>query len=67
METYYKTASGLPWALNIGQSIPQATEKSDFTQVYLNFSNWANSGGTTNTDWYLDLPSYRNNSKIFSK
>lgn len=67
METYYKTASGLPWALNIGQSIPQATEKSDFTEVYLNFSNWANSGGTTHTDWYLDLPSYRNNSKIFSK
>ncbi len=65
--TYYKTASGLPWALNIGQSIPQATEKTDFTQVYLNFSNWATSGGNTNTDWYLDLAGYRNNTKIFSK
>jgi len=66
-QTYYKTASGLPWALNISQSIPQAIEKTDFTEVYLNFANWANGGGNTHTDWYLDMPGNRDNTKMFTK
>jgi LruC domain-containing protein len=66
-QTYYKTATGLPWALNISQSIPQAIEKTDFTEVYLNFANWANGGGNTHTDWYLDMPGNRDNTKMFTK
>ncbi|MCG9879583.1 MAG: LruC domain-containing protein [Bacteroidia bacterium] len=64
---YYKTASELPWALDITESIPYTTEKTDFTEAFLKFGAWAISNGTAYTDWYLDLPEYRNNSKIYSK
>jgi LruC domain-containing protein len=64
---YYKTEAGLPWALEVTESIPYATEKTDFTEAFLNFISWATSGGKNFTDWYLDLPSYRNNTKIYSK
>ncbi|MFY8019652.1 MAG: LruC domain-containing protein [Bacteroidia bacterium] len=64
---YYKTKNELPWVLNINQSIPYPLEKTDFTDAYLNFYNWANSNGSSNTDWYLNKQNYRDNTKIYSK
>lgn len=64
---YYKTESDLPWALDVTQSIPYTTEKTDFTEAFLKFGAWAASGGTIFTDWYLDMPEYRNSAKIYSK
>ena len=52
--TFFKSEQGLPWALNIDQSIPYTIEKTDFVNAYPNFFNWANSGGTNNTNWYTN-------------
>ncbi len=51
---YFKSKQGLPWALNINQSIPYAMEKIDFISAFPNFANWALSNGSTHTDWYLN-------------
>lgn len=64
---YYRTENGLPWALDITESIPYATEKTDFTEAFLKFGAWAASNGTAYTDWYLDLTDYRDSSKIYTK
>ena len=56
---FYKSKQGLPWALNINQSIPYPIEKIDFISAFPNFVNWAISAGTTHTDWYLNNPGNR--------
>lgn len=63
---YYRTSSGLPWVLDVNESVPYATEKTDFTEAFLKFAEWATSGGSSFTDWYQDLSNYRNTNKIFS-
>ena len=65
--TYYRTANNLPWALNIVSSVPYPTETTDITTAYLNLIKWAVSGGSLNTDWYLALSGYRDNTKIYNK
>ena len=62
--TFYKSEEGLPWALNIDQSIPYTIEKTDFVSAYPNFFNWASSGATQNTDWYLNNNGNRVNNKL---
>lgn len=63
--TYYKDQNGMPWALDIPTVFRNPTEKTNITGAYLKFSTWAASGGVSFNDWYLDLPTYRNNSKIY--
>jgi LruC domain-containing protein len=55
-EYYYKTTSGLPWAINITDQFQYPVEFSPINQGYLNFSSWATSGGTINTNWFTDAP-----------
>ena len=62
--TFYKSEQGLPWALNVDQSIPYTIEKTDFVTAYPNFFNWATSGATQNTDWYLNNNGNRVNNKL---
>lgn len=62
---YYKTENGLPWAIHIAQPFDYPIELSPVNDAYLNFSTWATSGGTLNTDWYLDLPTNRDSTKIY--
>lgn len=62
---YFKTSRHLPWGLHIPAEIPWAIEKTQFTQAYVKFGNWAESGGTVDTDWYMNKPGYRNASKIY--
>tara|TARA_R110000744_G_scaffold116386_1_gene217670 strand:- start:14789 stop:16744 length:1956 start_codon:yes stop_codon:yes gene_type:complete len=50
---YYKTASNLPWALNLYENFVTPPETVPITIQYPRFVNWANSGGTENLDWYL--------------
>lgn len=57
---YFVNTANLPWALNVYNALPNLIEKQDFTQGYLKFSAWAQSGGNQFPDWYLDLPGYRN-------
>ncbi|APY08700.1 hypothetical protein BWZ20_10465 [Winogradskyella sp. J14-2] len=61
---YYKTSNGLPWVINIPESFDFPDEGYPINEAYYFFSNWAISGGSLNKDWYKDLPSYRDTSKI---
>jgi len=62
---YFKNKNNLPWALNITGSIPYPQEQVDFTKCYLNFVKWAGSAGTTNSDWYLNNPGFRDATKLY--
>lgn len=51
----YKTASGLPWAMDLildGENFQHPYEKTDMITAYPQFSTWAASGGNSNVDWY---------------
>ncbi|MGE4569473.1 MAG: DUF4842 domain-containing protein, partial [Bacteroidales bacterium] len=62
---YYTSSQNLPWGLNIPYEVRYPVEKADFTAAYLKFAAWALSGGTSYTDWYLDLPGYRNGELLY--
>lgn len=61
---YYVTSNNLPWGLNIVTSIPFAKEKQDFSTAYLKFIDWATSGGSSFSDWYINNTGYRNTSNL---
>jgi len=63
---YYRTTSNLPWAMNIAEKFDYPIEKTAINTAYNNFINWAMSSGSTNADWYKNLPGYRVASKIYS-
>ena len=63
---YYVTATNLPWAINIPVLFQYPIEKTDITQVYYHFAEWAESGGQQYQDWYENLPGYRNNALIYT-
>jgi len=52
----YETANGLPWGIEIilegNYSSPR--EKIQILAAYPEFQQWALSGGTLNTDWYMN-------------
>ena len=51
----YKTASGLPWAMELildNDSFQHPSETIDMIEAYPNFANWASSGAGSNVDWY---------------
>ncbi len=61
----YKTSNGLPWAINISESFDYPVEYSPINEAYLKFTNWATSGGLTDTDWFTDEAGNRDLSKIY--
>ena len=64
---YYKSTNNLVWMMEVPSSFQYAIEKNDISKVYLKFGAWAESGGSLNTDWYMDKPGYRASSLIYSK
>ncbi len=62
---YYRSSSGLPWAVEIPVSFEYPIEKVDILQTYLKFADWAQSSGDDYPDWYLDLEGYRNAENIY--
>ncbi|OYU96360.1 MAG: hypothetical protein CFE21_08155 [Bacteroidetes bacterium B1(2017)] len=64
---YYLTENNLPWALNINTSVPFAKERVDFSQAYLKFIDWAQSGGSSNATWYLNTSGNRDASKLIAR
>jgi LruC domain-containing protein len=62
---YYKTSNGLPWAIHLSEPFDFPNESTPIDQAYLLFTTWATSGGDSSADWYLDLPGYRDSSKIY--
>ncbi len=63
----YVSKSNLFWAIHLPVSWTYPREYQDVTNAYNNFQAWAESGGVTNQDWYLDLPGYRNESLLYIK
>ncbi len=61
---HYKTANGLPWAIEIVQNtkaFKHPLEKIEITQAYGYFITWAMSSGSENPTWYTN----KNNAKVF--
>ena len=56
---YYKTATGLPWAIHIGESFAYPIEKVQVVNAYTHFAEWAQSGGVAFPDWFMNKPGYR--------
>jgi LruC domain-containing protein len=63
---YYKTENNLPWAIDIVSEFSWPTEKSNISDTYLHFQEWAESSGTTFMDWYIDDAGYFDESKIYA-
>jgi LruC domain-containing protein len=51
---YYKTASGLPWAMIIYDQFAWPLETIPIIEAYPDFASWAQSGGTNDTLWYAN-------------
>jgi LruC domain-containing protein len=49
----YVTATGLPWVLDIPYEWDYPSELTEITRPYPGIANWATSGGTSNTNWYI--------------
>lgn len=64
---YYKTSSNLPFAINIPANFEYPTEKSAITNAHLKFKTWAESFGSSFSDWYKNLGGYRNSSNVYTK
>lgn len=62
---FYKTKNNLPFAINIPESFKYPKEKVQIINAYNFFVTWAQSGGTTRTDWYKNTSGYRNNENIY--
>lgn len=63
---YYKSSLNLPWAIDIIHDFVVPKEKKQILLGYPKFSNWAQSAGQSYTDWYKELPGYRNTTYLKS-
>jgi len=63
---YYKTATNLPWAINIYEDYQYPVEKVSILSAFLHFAAWAQSGGTLYPDWYKDLSGYRDAKNVYT-
>ncbi len=65
LNMYYRSASGLPWGMEIPVDFDYPVEKADIVQTYLHFAAWAQSSGSEYPDWYMNKPGYRNQANIY--
>jgi len=64
---YYSSVSNLTWIIDIPASFEYMIEKNDITRGYSKMATWAETGGISYPDWYLDKPGYRESSLIYKK
>ncbi|MEI7724441.1 MAG: LruC domain-containing protein [Bacteroidota bacterium] len=62
---YYKTATNLPWALNLPVKFDYTSERIPIIQGYNHFAAWSQSSGAQYTNWYINQSGYRNSTKIY--
>ena len=65
-QEYYLSLLNLPWALNMPESWKYPAEKNSIVETYINFSVWAESGGETNSDWFVDTDDNLNPEMIYN-
>jgi LruC domain-containing protein len=64
---FYRTKTGLPYAINIPVSFTYPAERVPVNAGHLKFTQWAQSGGTQFADWYKNLNGYRELKKLYDK
>lgn len=62
---FYLSPTNLNWAINLPESFVYPLERVNILDAYPNYKEWAESGGETKTDWFLDLPGNRVESKLY--
>jgi LruC domain-containing protein len=62
---YYKTATNLPWGIDIVQGFSYPIEGTPLNEAYPNLIPWAESNGVSYPDWFANKPGYRVVSKIY--
>ncbi len=63
---HYVDVNNRPWAIQTASGkFDYPKEFSNILASYNHFATWALSNGTTNNDWYYDLPGYRNAFNIY--
>ena len=60
----YSTQTGLPWAILLPTSWAWPAERVPVHEGHLEFVPWAESGGTTYTDWYLSKGNNRDEAQL---
>jgi len=63
--TYFHTANGMPWAIEIGNSWVHPQEMAEIAEAYPLLEAWIESSGTVNPDWYL--PEHASSVHVFSQ
>lgn len=62
---FYLSKTGMPWALTVPAAFKYPKEGSNITSAYTHFAEWANSGGLSFINWYVDLPGNRETKFIY--
>ena len=65
MGRYYVTDENYPWAIDIPFATEYMYETNDIVTGHLRFAQWAQSGGTVFSDWYLQSVGYKDSSKLY--
>jgi len=63
--TYFHTANGMPWAMEMGDAWSHPTETTEIAKAYPMLKAWVESSGTTHRDWYL--PEHAASEQVFSR
>ncbi len=62
----YVDINNKPWAIYTPlESFEYPQESKDINTVYFKFALWASSNGVSFPDWYIDMPGYRDASRIY--
>jgi len=62
---YYQTSNNLPWAIHLPISFDYPEETVSIEQAHLKFVEWAESGGSSYPDWYLNEAGYRDSNLVY--
>lgn len=62
---FYKTASNLPWAVQVPTPFDYPRERTPIIEAHLKFGEWAQSRGNKSSDWYARKAGYRAANKIY--
>lgn len=62
---YYKSNLYLPWGMATPGRFDYTFEQVQVIKGFMHFPEWSQSGGVLIKDWYLNLPGYRDETKIY--
>jgi deoxyribodipyrimidine photo-lyase len=57
----------LPFAISVPERFVYPWEKTQIVLAHIRFASWAQSGGSSYSDWYKNLSGYRDDTKLYVK